>query len=794
MAEALWRDVRVAMRRLRAARVVSVIAIVSLAAGIGANTTVFTLVQAVEFPSLIYPEASRLVFLESRNMVRGPSGMPVSAPDAADIARSAQTLATIGLAAEQRSILRIGDAARRVAGRRVSASFFETLRVPAAIGRVLTAADQPGAIVLSDRLWRSLFAADPAIAGRVVALDGGTVEVAGVMPPRFDVDAEFWTPLPPGMTSLARGDRQWTVFARLRDGTSFAEAAADLATISARLAADHPATNRDWTIYPVRIARLHGRESRQSFLLLQAAVGCLLLIACANIANLLLARGGERQYDAALRVSLGATRAAVVRSMLTEALLLAAAGGAAGMAVSFWGVRVARWLGGFPAALDPQVNLLVLGFCTTVSLVTGVLCGVVPAWRAASVSPERVLRETGAGRSTARGRLRAGLLVAQIAAAFVLATSAALMAQTVMHRHRVDLGFDPGNAVRAELALPWDRYRDVETGRLAVQRLLDEIARQPDIAAAGAVTWALPVAAGGQRPLTLPAAADAPLAPAIRRTIEAATPGYFAAMGVTLRAGRLFTGADRADAPPVAIVNEELARHLWPDRSPIGERLRLGSASGLDPVVTIVGVAATVRRSAMQAVPLARVYVPYAQHPNRTVTLVVRPQADPGTAARAIAAALRAIDPAALAEDVRTVAADLAQFTAPIRLMTILLGGFGLCAVLLAGLGVFGTMSCTVLQQRRELAVRAALGASRGDLLRFVYGRALLVSGIGVVLGGAGATIATRSLRAYLHGVGPTDAVTYVLTGTFLLLVALGACYRPARLAATVDPVATLRG
>jgi predicted permease len=559
------------------------------------------------------------------------------------------------------------------------------------------------------------------------------------------------------------------------------------------LAVEYPATNRDWVVYPVRIAQLHGRDSRQSFLLLQAAVGCFLLIACANIANLLLARGARRQYDVALRISLGASRTQVMRGVLAEALLLAVAGGVVGVTLSVWGVRLARRLGGFPEILDPQLNLPVLIFCGAVSIVTGVLCGLAPAWRASSIPPEAILRASAAGRSPGKGRLRSGLVIAQIAAALVLATSAALMVQTMINRQRVDLGFDSSNAVRAELALPWDRYRDVESGRLAVELVLEEIARQPDIAAAGAVTWALPTGAGGQRPLTLPGDREAPLPSSIRRAMEAVTPGYFAAMRMPLRAGRGFNASDRAGTTPVGIVNEELARHLWPDRSPVGERLRLGSAAEPSPVVTIVGVAGTIRRSPMHDVPLARVYVPFAQYPNRTVTLIVRANADEGHAARAIAAGVRHADPMAFAESVRTVAADVAQFVAPIRLMTILLAGFAVGGILLAGLGVFGTMSYTVLQQRRDLAVRSALGAGRGDLLRLVFGRAMIVTGAGVVLGTVGAAIASRGLQAYLYGVAAVDPITYAATAAFLVLVSLAACYRPARLAATADPLAALR-
>ena len=415
MLEALRNDLKAAMRGLRSARMVSAIAVASLAIGIAANTTVFTLVQALEFPRLIYPQSSRIVFLESKNTTRSLTGMLVSAPDALDIATSSETLESVSLTADQSSVLRVADVSRRVSGRRVWAAFFDTMHVPAALGRVLTTADQPGVIVLSDALWRSAFAADPTVIGRSARLDGGSVEIIGVMPPRFDDDAEFWTPLPQSLSGFTRDDRQLTVFARLRDGATFKAAARELDAISNRLALEHAATNKDWRVYPIRIAQLHGRDSRQTFLLLQAAVGFLLLIACANIANILLARGTERRYDVALRVSLGASRGRIMRAVLVEAVVLSIAGGSLGVLLSIWGIRFARRLGGFPDVLDPQLNLLVLVFSAAITILTGLLCGFAPAWRAAWISPEALLRSAGRGTHT-KGRLRATLAAAQDAA------------------------------------------------------------------------------------------------------------------------------------------------------------------------------------------------------------------------------------------------------------------------------------------------------------------------------------------------------------------------------------------
>jgi putative ABC transport system permease protein len=794
MIESLWQDVRFAARSLVRSRAVALVAIISIAFGIGANATVFSLVQAVEFPSFIYPHASRIVFLESGNLARGLMGMPVSAPDALDIGSASRTLELPALTADQSSVLRAGDLPLRVSGRRVDPNYFPLFGVDASMGRVLAPGDEPGLIVISDELWRGAFLKDAAIVGRRVRLDGGDVSVVGVMPPRFDADADFWTPLGSSARALVRDDRQLTLFARLTPGASFDAADREIRQISARLAAEHPGTNRDWSTYAVPLSRLHGRDSRGAFLMLQAAVALVLLIACANIANVLLARGTNRRHEMAVRVSLGASGARLVRALLMESTLISLTGGAVGVLLAMWGIRVTRAVGGFPDAIDPRLNPLVLTFLAAVSIATGVLCGIVPALRAAGTAPEAVLRAEGIrGTAEGRGWLRSVLVVGQIALALVLGTGAALMVQSLVNREHVDLGYDPAGAVRATLALPLDRYDTPDAVRARTDSLLDHLEQDPNVSAAGVVTWALPTGAGAQRQITLPDESDRMLAPGIARGIDAVTPRYFAALGVPLRAGRDFTRGDGSGTAPVAIVNEELARHLWPGRNPVGQRLRLGAAEEAAPVVTIVGVVGSIRRSGMHDRMPARVYVPFSQHPNASLTVVVRARQDAAAAARALQSAVLRADAALFAEELRTIEADVAQFVAPIRMITLLLGGFGIGGLLLAGLGVFGTMSYTVSQRAREIAIRAALGATRGEILRLVLRRALAMTAAGIVVGGLAAAALTNALRAFLFGVTAADPRTFLIITLTLVVLAIAAAYRPARRAASIDPMAVLR-
>ena len=797
MLDTLRQDVRIALRSLLREPGVSVVAVLSLAIGIAANATVFSLVQAVEFPQLLYPDASRIVFIESRNLPRDLSELPISAPDALDLAAATRTLATPALTVDESVTIREAATPAHWSGRAVAPAFFDVMRVNARDGRVLREGDEARAIVLSDGFWRRQIGSDPAIVGRVIHVNEEPCTVVGVMPPRFDLDADFWLPLSAATTAAAsRDDRRFTTFARLPDGVSLADAAREIAAVSARLTAEHPATNTGWEMFPTELTRMHGQDSHGAFLLMQGAVAFVLLIACANIANILLARGTRRAHEMAVRIALGAGRARLVRQLLTESLLIAVAGGLVGTVLTMWGIRLARALFEFPEVIDPSLNLLVLGFTAVVSALTGVICGMLPALRASRVAPQMTLQADGARGATshaARGRLRATLVAVQVASAVVLATGAGLLVQSLIHRQHVDLGFNPAGAVRADLSLSGARFASADSQRATVDAVMDRIRRDPAVSAAGAQAWALERGVGARPQFSLPGRGNIVVGTGAPNAIEAVTPEYFAAMGVPVRQGRVFGDADRSGAPLVAIINEEFARHLGPERSPVGEVIRLGAPDAAAPQVTIVGVVGSIRASGMHSFVVSRIYVPFAQFPAPALRLVVRARGDVAPAMSAMQTAIRQTDVTLVLDAQRTVEADVAAFVQPVRFITVLFTAFGVTGVLLAALGVFGTMSYAVSQRRREMAVRAALGASRADIVRLILQNGLRITVFGLAAGVIVAALAARALSSLLFGVTPADPVTIGAVAAVLALVSLAACYRPAHLAASVDPMTVLR-
>lgn len=774
---------RLAWRALLRDPQLTTVAVLSLAVGLAANTTIFSLVHALEFPRLIYPRASQLVFLESDHIERGLAGMLVSVPDAQDLARATRTLSHVAWAGDQSSVLDTGSQRRRVSGRRVSETFFSTFETSAAIGRTLRPEDPPGTVVLSHQLWSAAFGGTTTLTDLTPRLDGTVVSVVGVMPEAFDADAEFWIPLAAEPTTFARDDRQFSVFARVVPEATLAQATNEVNTLSATLAAAHAQSNAGWVMRLYPLSRLHGRDSRETFYLLQAAVLGMLLIACANIANLLLARGAERRHEMALRLSLGATRAHLARQLLAEGLVLALAGGLLGIVLSLWGIRGARALGGFPDVIAPTLNVGVLAFSAALSVLTGALCAAWPAWQASATAPEEALRQGGTRTTGGTGHGRSVLLAIQISAALVLIGLGALLLQSWRHRQALDLGLDPAGVVRASVS---------GASTDSTLSFTEALAAHPEVEAAAVSAWALPSGAGAQRAIQSTTSAAA-LDPASGRTFESVSVNFFKTLRVPVRAGRVFDDTDRPGAPLVAVINETLARRISPDATPVGATLRLGEATA-DPIVTVIGVVGDVRRSVMHDSPLPRVYLPFAQHPSGSgLQLFVRARAEETPVSRLLLDTAQTVDRSLLVEDIEAASTDLARFTAGLRMTTTVLSLFGGVGLALAALGVYGTTSYVTSTRTRELAVRAALGADRGRLLRLVLRTVSQPLAVGLVAGIALSAFAVRSVEASLFGVSATDVTTMAAAVGVLILVTLLAAARPALRAANTDPMTALR-
>jgi len=795
------RGVRAAWRTLARSPGLVVMSVLSLAIGIGANLTVFGVLRAIEFPILPYPDASRLVQIDASNVSRGASGYPMSLPDFDDVRRTTRSFSTMAASTDATLTLRGGNEPARIAGKRVTGDFFSTLGVRPALGRTVGEADGGTAvIVLSDQLWRTQFGGDQRVIGRIVQVDGQAHTVLGVMPPRFDENTDAWVPLTDQPTAVARDDRQYTVLARLAPTASLESTRSELAMVANQLAAEHRETNTGWELAPTPLARLRARESGGGWYQLQAAVGFLLLVAAANVANLLLARAVARRREMAIRTALGATRWQRFRLVMAEGVILAAAAAVVGVILSIWGAGVVTALAGLPPSVRVPFDAVTIAAAVTLALVVAVLVALAPATFTARMDADTALRESGTrGTSATRAqrRLRTLLVYTEVAAALVLVTGASLMARTLWNRQQRDLGFDPRNALRGELALSEPRYDGAASVRSTVSDLRGRIGSQPGVTAVGVSGF--PFAARLGSPIQLTSAgrdgdvlgADAP------RVIEGVTPGFFQAMATPLHRGRDFGASDVSGGAPVAIVNEELARRAWPAGDAVGRSLRIGATDAIGgavtPTVTIVGVVASTLRSSMHDRVLPRLYVPLDQFPARNVTLIVRSDDTPGQLVGGVKAAVREIDARLFVEDLRTLESDEAAFLRPTRLYAVMLQAFAGLALLLAAIGVYASMAYSVAQRTRELAIRLALGAEPARLVRRVLGEGVRIAIVGGIVGVLVARAGGRVLQALVYGVETTDPLSFGAAMLILLLVVVLGTWIPARRASTTDPAITLR-
>jgi predicted permease len=802
--DTLRQDLVYALRRLAHAPGFSVVAVATLALGIGANSAIFSVINAALLRPLPYPEPERLVMVSA---VWEGKPVVISPQNFLDLEAAARSFE--GLAAITGGGITLGGrgAPARVEGAGVGARFFDVLGARPFLGRgFLAGENEPGrtkVMVLGERLWRERFGADPALVGQTVQLNREAHVVVGIAPAhlRYPEGAELWTPLEYDAVfrSHSRGAWYLTVIGRLRPDVPIEAARQEVAIIAERLARQHPDQNAGVgaTVRPLHSALVG--ESRTALLVLLGAVGLVLLIACVNVANLLLARVAAREGELAVRVALGAGRRRLVRQLLTESVVLALLGGAAGvlLASATLGSILALQPEGVPRLAEVRLDRTVMLFAAALSVLTGLTFGLFPALATTGRPTAVTLREGSRGLLRGSGqRLRGGLVVAQVALAMMLLAAAGLLIRSFDRLLRVDPGFRADSALTFRLGLPASAYGE-EPRRVAFfAELLRRLEALPGVRSAGAV-MGLPLG-GLSFTLSFEVAGRPPLPPAQQPSMQmrVATPGYFRTMGIPLLRGRGLEPSDTADSKQVVVLSESAARRFFAGEDPIGQRITIGwrRPEGRPPAGgEVVGIVGDVRELGLDQEQPPEAYVPHAQLPAEGMDVVLRTSVDPLSLGPAVARAVAELDPELPVARVRTLEAIVARSVSEPRFYTVLLAAFAAMAVGLAALGIFGVMSYAVVQRSREIGIRVALGAHPGDVRRMVLGHALGLALAGVAIGLAGAAALSRVIRSLLFQVSPTDPATLAGVAAVLLAVALLASDLPARRATRVDPLDALR-
>jgi putative ABC transport system permease protein len=803
-------EFRYALRSLRQSPGFTLVAVLTLALGIGANTMIFSVVSGVLLRPLPYASPERLVrVFESHNGSHG-SVSPPDYVDWRDQSNVFEGLATLNSGSSFALSSGTGPA-QQVPGASVTPNFFSVLGVSPLLGRDFASAEgipgQTHVALLGYGLWRRRFGGDPTIIGHSIRLDGESYQVVGIMPvgKEYPRDAELWVPLAFTEQDLAtqRGAHYLDVIGRLRLGITLERAQTEMTAIAARLAESYPTTNRDAGALEVPLLESMVGGVAPALKILLGAVGLVLLIACTNVANLALARARRRERELSVRLALGAGRWRLVRGVLAESVLLSAAGGLIGTAIAAWGVPVLRALrpGDIPRLDEVHMDAVVLGFALAVSLLSALLFSVLPA---VQIATRGELREslTSEGRSlTAHKRAlrsRNGLVVAEMALAVTLLAGAALLVRSFLSLVQVDPGFQPDHVLSFSLSLPDARYNTPERADAFYSQLLERLRALPGVQAAGAV-FGLPLSGFryGMSAYELDGLKLSDIdQDRLDTQIRIVTPDYFRAMGIAVVKGRSFTEADRAGAPPAIIVNEAAAKLLWPGQDPLGHRLTIGTTFGLGRGRVggeVVGVVRNTRDFGLEADARPETFLAHAQVPVGFMSVVMSAVGEPEALRRAAVAQVAALDPEVPAYDARTMDERVSEAVARPRFYMLLLGAFSLVALVLAAIGIYGVMSYTVGERRREIGVRIALGARPAEVLGMVVRQGMMIGAVGVAIGLAGSLAGARALRTLLYGVGPTDVAAFAGAVGLLAAVALLACYVPARRAARVDPMEALR-
>jgi putative ABC transport system permease protein len=817
--ETLLQDVRYSFRMLRKNPGFTVVAVIALALGIGATSAIFSVVNAVLIRPLQFKDPEHLVRIWGKFEKAGIPKNWISEPELIDLQEQTQTFEDIAAYQSSGVNLTGNSDPIRVNSASVNAGLFSLLGVQPSFGRTFAEEeDQPGrdkVVLVSNALWRNRFGSDPELIGKTIGLSGDSYTVIGIMPVGFQFPDEddLWIPLAIDKAHLDnRGSHSLEVVARLKPGVTRPQAQADLTNVAAALEQKYPNNyaNSGWGLYSVSMLDELVGNVRPALRILLGAVGLVLLIACANVANLLLARATVREKEVAIRAALGAGRRRLVQQLLTESVLLSVIGGLFGLLLAYLGVRLFVAFGpkDIPRLQEIGLDARVLAFSILIAVATGVAFGLAPALQISKPDLHDSLKEGGRGSTSGRHRLRNALVVSEVAIALVLLVGAGLMIKSFQQLLQLNLGFRPEKTLTMRLSLPSTKYKGDAQVTAFYGQLLDKVKALPGVVSAGAISH-LPLSGSYSSGTTGVENADPDVQvarfqgianiEADRRSVSA---GFFATLGIDLKAGRLFTEADNQDAPPVAIVDEGFERRFWPKGSAVGKRFvsRFNAPNDIK-WGEIVGVVAHIRHYGIDQVKQyglgengrEQVYLPYPQQPTTRMYLAIKTTADPINLANAVRGEVLSLDPEQPIYQVKTMDQLVTTSLAQRQLNMVLFGAFSAIALILAAVGIYGVMSYSVTQRSHEIGIRMALGAQQRNVLGLVVRQGMTLALVGVGIGLGAAIALTRLMSSLLFGVSATDPLTFASISVILTLVALAACFVPARRATKVDPMIALR-
>ncbi len=804
--EDLMQDLRYGVRVLVKSPVFTTVAVLSLALGIGANTAIFSVVNNLMLRPLPYPDSQQIMAVwhtPPQESFPGLNRFSVSPANYLDWKSQSNAFERMAVYNYSGFSLSSGDDPVPVIGAAVSSDFFSVLRSNASQGRTFfPEEEQPGAhqvVVISHRLWQRAFGASSNLIGQTLTLDSQSFTIIGIMPAGFEFpqQAELWVPLAwDDKERQTRSIHDYLVIARLNPNVSLTQAQAEMSTISSRLEQQYPEENRGWGAVVIPLQEDLIGDIRPALLVLFSAVGFVLLIACANVANLMLARGANRQKEIAIRIALGAGRARIVRQLLSESVLLAVVGGIFGLLLAGWGSRLLVQLsaGTLPNTGEIGIDRWALGFTLLVSFVAGIVAGIAPAFQFSTADTSAALKQ-GTGRtggSSVKQRTRKALVISEMALSLILLIGAGLMIRSFWKLQQVDPGFNTSKTLTMSVSLSPTKYSDAHQQAAFFDRVLENVSALPGVVSAGASTTIPLVGSGSTQPFTVEGRPESVVAKQPMALTRYISPDYFRTLEIPLRQGRFFTDQDRENGVPVIIISETMARQFWPGQDPIGKRLTPSFHLQQGPR-EIVGVVGDVKSQGLDDDASAMMYMTYKQSPRPSMMLVAQTASDPQSSIQAFSKVIYAIDKEQAIRYVRTMEQVVAESVSGRRFNMTLLIAFAVLALILAAVGVYGVMNYSVTLRKRELGIRMALGAQAVDVLRLVLGQGLTLTLTGIGAGLVGAYGLTRLMASLLYGVPATDFLTFASVSGVLMAVGLLASYIPAYRATKVDPMIALR-